>query len=329
MEEKIEPIFIFGSARGGTTLLRLMLNRHSQIAIPPESHFLLPVLAKYSTTALLKKSEITDILAIIEAHPRFRFWEIHKTLGVLAEQLKPPVTLFELVDAVFRLQIKATGKPRWGDKTPAYFVIIPELKKMFPKAKMIAYSRDGRDVVISLKKRGWHGWCLYQRANYWRECVDRIYDLKGDHNSFFLKYEELILDTENTLKALCTHLGIAFERQMLMYDQDYKKNITTDEQKIGIHTKLARKPTKDDKSRWKVESTYLEVWAFESVAYDALKKAGYKIVYYNPNNSMHRFGRMIYSFFGECVVLLYNIYGSSSSRWLKDKIKSLYMAYRQ
>jgi len=34
------PIFIVGCQRSGTTMLRLMLNGHPRISIPPESHFI-------------------------------------------------------------------------------------------------------------------------------------------------------------------------------------------------------------------------------------------------------------------------------------------------
>ncbi|MEO8322834.1 MAG: sulfotransferase, partial [Actinomycetota bacterium] len=34
------PFFIVGSARSGTTLLRMMLNAHPEVALPPESRFI-------------------------------------------------------------------------------------------------------------------------------------------------------------------------------------------------------------------------------------------------------------------------------------------------
>ena len=34
------PVFIVGCGRSGTTLLRLMLNAHPDLAIPHESHFM-------------------------------------------------------------------------------------------------------------------------------------------------------------------------------------------------------------------------------------------------------------------------------------------------
>ena len=41
----VQPFFLVGVPRSGTTLLRLMLNMHSRLSIPPESHFI-PQLAR-------------------------------------------------------------------------------------------------------------------------------------------------------------------------------------------------------------------------------------------------------------------------------------------
>src|SRR5688572_28548977 len=36
----LPPVFIVGSPRSGTTMLRTMLDAHPTLAIPPESHFI-------------------------------------------------------------------------------------------------------------------------------------------------------------------------------------------------------------------------------------------------------------------------------------------------
>ena len=41
----VSPVFVVGCPRSGTTLLRLMLNAHPRLAIPPESHFI-PLVAR-------------------------------------------------------------------------------------------------------------------------------------------------------------------------------------------------------------------------------------------------------------------------------------------
>lgn len=324
MKNKKEPIFIFGCTRGGTTLLRLMLNMHSQIAIPPESHFLIPILKKYNPEALLNRREISDVLKITYDHPRFQFWNINlKDLVSYENKIVPPISLKKLIDGLFRLQIKETNKPIWGDKTPEYYEVIPNIIKLFPKANIVAYTRDGRDVANSLKERGWYGWNIYQRAKYWRRTINETYALQGLDNIFFLKYETLITQPQKSLKLLCDFLEIEFESQMLDYNKNYKENITEIEQRGKIHEKLGRKPQKSDVKKWKINSTKLEIWKFESVAYRALSVAGYGIEYYKPNNVFHKLGKGFYFIQGEMVCFLYWGYYLPILRPFKDWIKSL------
>ena len=64
---KNQPFFIIGSKRGGTTLLRLMLNKNAALAIPPESHFILS-LVKYFKDLLkpLTAAELTKAKELAE-----------------------------------------------------------------------------------------------------------------------------------------------------------------------------------------------------------------------------------------------------------------------
>ncbi len=40
--------FVVGVGRSGTTLLRMMLDAHPEMAIPPETHFLPPMIEQFS-----------------------------------------------------------------------------------------------------------------------------------------------------------------------------------------------------------------------------------------------------------------------------------------
>ncbi len=76
---------IVGAARSGTTLLRLMLDAHPQLAIPPETHFL-PDLRALQQRPDLKGKENSDarreaFLAAVTASP---FW---KDFGLDAEDV--------------------------------------------------------------------------------------------------------------------------------------------------------------------------------------------------------------------------------------------------
>jgi FkbM family methyltransferase len=54
--EDFDPIVIVGHPRSGTTLLATMLNRHSQVAIPPESSFFLPAFRRRRHAAVREGS---------------------------------------------------------------------------------------------------------------------------------------------------------------------------------------------------------------------------------------------------------------------------------
>ena len=66
----VPPFFIVGSARSGTTLLRLMLNAHPEVAIPPESRFISEMWRGKPEV------EVDPVLDALAQHDRFRLWEL-------------------------------------------------------------------------------------------------------------------------------------------------------------------------------------------------------------------------------------------------------------
>lgn len=297
------PFFIIGTQRGGTTLLRLMLNMHSKLAIPPESHFFIPLLKAFDINDELDKGSLYKALSIIENHPRWSTWSVSQSdIDNLKDNTSFPFTIATLIDSLFQLQILSMGKVRWGDKTPEYIDIIPQLIRLYPLASFIVLVRDGRDVELSLKDRGWHGWSVWQRAKYWRESINKMDILRRSNKSIFIKYEDIVLNTEGELSKICEFLGIEYETQMLNFHLNYESNISDKEKEIGVHRKLARKPQKSDIDRWKNQTNRFEVWAFEAVAYRQLIKGGYTLAYFNTNNFFHRAGKCFYVILG-CIIL--------------------------
>ena len=141
---KYDPFFIIGTKRGGTTLLRLMLNKNSSLAIPPESHFFMPLLRRFAPEQQLDENDLIRAKEIVINHSRFNTWSIDETrFDEMMNSLKHPCSLSLFITALFEQEIKNTGKERWGDKTPEYVDIIPEISQLFPQAKFIALSRDG------------------------------------------------------------------------------------------------------------------------------------------------------------------------------------------
>jgi hypothetical protein len=264
-------------------MLRLMLNRHPRLAIPPESHFLITVFKEMPLDRLLTPAELRRTAEIIIRHPRFTTW--HVPPNVLMESFcgKGPSYLRDLIDWAFRLETSPSGKSRWGDKTPRYYECWNQIATLFPEARLIHLIRDGRDVSASLKKVGWHGRTELERARYWTSRVSLAEEcarLLGPDRCLIVRYEDLVLNTEPILRDICTFLGEEFDPNMLRFFEDALDHVSDFDGRV--HDKLGRPPAKEDVQRWRRESTLLRTLLFESVAGQALDRVHYRRRFRGP-----------------------------------------------
>src|ERR1700726_654613 len=114
------PIIV-GAPRSGTTLLRLMLDAHPALAIPPETHFL-PACAKLARDSSATAEQL--IHCITRSPSEMPTWVdfglAESTLAVSVRGLPSPFSVSDGVRAFYRLYAEQHGKHRVGDKTPGY-----------------------------------------------------------------------------------------------------------------------------------------------------------------------------------------------------------------
>lgn len=285
---KNDPFFVVGVFRSGTTLLRLMLNKHPRLCIPYESFFLADLISHLPVKGIMSAEQKRTAIEIIAGSPRFQDWEteeeaMRKAIGSLVDP-----TLSDVIDTVFRMETARADKPRWGDKTPAYVTEIDALRSVMPGAQFIHIYRDGRDVSLSLKQRGWAGWSEFQRAHYWASRVNsaEIAGSKiGSENFLSIYFGDLVSEPEATLRKVCEFLGEEYYDCMLDYHEDAGKNLT-EHSRTKRHAdkyvpaprhdegKLAKPLIKDDIGVWSRSSSPLSILLFESIAGSALDRVG-------------------------------------------------------
>jgi hypothetical protein len=178
----------------------------------------------------------------------------------------------------------AAGKKRWIEKTPPHIFQIKKLSLHRPQSKFILMLRDGRDVVCSLKYRT-------EYKNF-EERVERwIYDnLAGlpywNHpNVMVVKYEDLVGETEITLKKVFNFLGEKYVSQVLDYHQQQKHwyhseitkplEIMTHEDHHKLRNWQINQPLFDGTGRWKIEMKEQDKIIFKKVSKDYLIEFGY------------------------------------------------------
>ncbi|MDQ3931556.1 MAG: sulfotransferase [Actinomycetota bacterium] len=291
--DRLPPFFIIGVDRSGTTLLRSMLNRHAQLAIPPESHFI-PRLwrrrRRYGSKDRIDRTE--RFLLDLGSDERYRHWDL--PLDAVRGQLVATAaqTFSEHLEAVFRAYARHRGKTHWGDKTPEYAHFVPLLAGLFPQARFVHLIRDGRDVALSMLDR--HRTSTHRTgktplhrhspspAFFWSRRIRivrrAVADLEVDRYCS-LRYEDLLDDPEEQLRRLCQFIGVEFDPAMLGHDHTGLEGVPPSQRQA--HPRLALPPTKGLRD-WRRQMLPREVAEFEAVARRQLARLGYPVVSGSP-----------------------------------------------
>jgi hypothetical protein len=277
------PFFIIGSGRSGTTLLRLMLAAHSRLTIPPETWFLIPLVEQLPHRDVLTSEQVEQAIDIITQHYRWPDLEIESDeLARLARGLPEP-TVRGVADLIYDRLAARDGAPRWGDKTPPYAKIAPEIVELYPDAQFIHLVRDGRDVSISMYRKRWWGRWLIENTSEWRESMGwmkRNREVLDSDRILEMRYEDLVLDTEGTARRVCEFLGEEFEPAMLAWQETVDQKVPGRE--MDIHQKLYKAPSRDDTYRWKRELAAPRVFMVEAYLREELIQEGYELRFDGP-----------------------------------------------
>lgn len=274
------PFFIVGAGRSGSTLFRLILASHSRIAIPPETWFLLDLARDLPLRGLLSPGQVERAIRLMTGQRRWADLDIEKEALEARARAIPEPTVRTVADVVYQIICERAAKARWGDKTPRYVRIVPQLAELYPGAKFIHLIRDGRDVARSFQKQGWGGRWLYANAAEWIEAVDYINAYREEiarDQLLEVRYEDLVLKTEETTRRVCAFLGEEFEPAMLAWEGSVRDRVPDWE--LSYHQKLFRQPKREDVQRWKRDLTPLQTLFLEAHIGERLSQAGYRARY--------------------------------------------------
>ena len=207
------PVFVVGCGRSGSTLLRLMLDAHPDLAVPGESHFIPELRRRFPDPV-----EPDTVTAALLRTPHFRHWSVAETTVWERVRALDHPTFAGLVEAAFLANADEHGARRWGDKTPAYVRSIPLLHGLWPDARFVHLIRDGRDVALSYLSLHWGPDTVWSAARKWRHDVTagiRDGQPLGTSRYLEVRYEDLVADTEETLRTICVFADLSFDRGML------------------------------------------------------------------------------------------------------------------
>ena len=196
-----------------------MLDSHPELAIPPETGFLTLGPKLRGRGDRLRERFFRAVVNYPDWAPAWPDFEVSEEAFRAALTEITPFDVSEGYRAFYRLYAARQGKPRWGDKTPIYCMSLDEIRRVLPEARFIHIIRDGRDAALSLRGMWFSpGWEIETQAAYWRECVLAARRAGiGRPDYLEVRYEDLILNTRETLERVCDYIDLSFEPAMLSY----------------------------------------------------------------------------------------------------------------
>ena len=274
-----DPLFIVGFQRSGTTLLRLMLNAHPEIAIPHDSADLWPTYARLSIKKYGGLSTPDDVRRMIDdllAEPRIRAWQTKLRRDTLLEEPLPS-SFPEVMRRFHEVYARAHGKARWGDKNTGTLVELDRLNAEFPACRIVHLVRDGRDCALSHRDYLYGYENLLRVALEWREQVALCHKMGAmlpPERFHELRYEDLLVDPASALQRVCEFLGVAFAPSMLEYHRHVEDHVP--QERRALWPMLDRPPTAANAFKWKSTMSSRDRAIFQRAAGELLRAFGYE-----------------------------------------------------
>lgn len=263
--ENWEPVFIVGRTRSGLTILLKILSDYTPAFGCRDQGMLMrfkDLLGQYGD--LTDRSNMLWLIQdIINS---YEYKHLLKGAEIEAEELYdrlPEMTYAALIDEVYKLKAETHGKVNWIEKTPYYALRIPDLLELFPKARIIHMSRDGRDVALSLNKSKHGPKNGYMSARLWQKTILAARhgrELVGPANFHELRYEDLLSDPVGTFSNLV---------EFLQMDPGLVNAWREDADSVLM---------RGNAGKWKKQLSERDIQLFERVAADTLQLYGYEVV---------------------------------------------------
>jgi LPS sulfotransferase NodH len=181
------PVFVICTLRSGSTLLRVLLDSHSQIRSPHELHL------RYVSVHFDQKWSERSM----------------KELGLDASAAD-----YLLWDRLLHRELTASRKSIIADKTPNNVFIVDRLREAWPDARFIFLLRHPGAIARSRQKYKGEG-----ADELIIKYVEALEAARQTYDGHTVRYEDLTANPERELHKICDFLGVPYEPTMLDYGQ--------------------------------------------------------------------------------------------------------------
>lgn len=293
-------LFIMSSERSGSNLLRMMLGAHSRLAAPPPPHLwrhLTEALPLYGplTVDVNFRTLVEDAVTMTQQSYAHLKWKHYFSPEQILQQSSAP-TLTSVISTLYQAYAREEHADGWVCKENQLFNHAHQIREHLPDAQFIYLCRDGRDVACSIKDMPTHDQHAYAISKEWmrqqKKCLRVHQEIQHTQGSMIVRYEDLIVDPEQTIEQICDFAGLEFEKRMLYFHE-------TDEaveqaQKSKYWENLSKPVMSDNRAKFRDQLSTREVQIFEAVAGELLDLLGYPLTTAPEDREMALWQRALY-----------------------------------
>ena len=294
--DDLEPIFIGGVVRSGTTLLGSVLGRSPGCVCPPEARFLAEFLENVQSPDANSIEEAERFLDYVSAHWRFRAWNIDPTVPDVNVLLKASSSPAETMRRIVEIYAREHGHNevyRWIDHTPWNLRYASVLRQAFPRSRFVHIIRDPRGFYASISKLPWGPNAPLPGADLWLAQIGACLAAEEYLEDAILRvrYEDLLENPVETLKGLCDFLQIEYVEEMLSGGGFDVPRYTLEQ-----HALVARPLDSSRVRAWESELNRRDVEIIETHLGTTLEHLGYSKVSPRPRRPARNRERLLGAF---------------------------------
>ena len=272
------PTFLFGMERSGTTLLSMMVGAHPEIAVPLATTGMWVRFGQQLATygKLETKEQLINLTDDILGHERITLWDAELD----RERVLGDLPLGDFGAVICRVQAeyaRQKDKAHWANIDIATLDHMDLINQWVPDARFVHIVRDGRDVALSHQTMPYGAGNIAECARAWMTRVGtsvKMGRILGPDRYHVLRFEDLVLDSEETLTKLCGYLGVAFDPSMLRYAEMVGEKIP--DSRRWLWPAISKPPQDTKVGRWRHAMSRRQRIVFEDAAGDILREWRYE-----------------------------------------------------
>ena len=156
------------------------------------------------------------------------------------------------------------------------------IESVLPEARFVHLVRDGRDVALSVLGMNWGPSTVPEAAFRWKKRILRAREQAPRIGHYVeIRYEDLVRDTEATLRRICEFVDLPYDEEMLRYhehaserlqekardlDRGPDKAPQTAEARLESHALATQPPDPERIERWRTEMSVEDRAVYEELA---------------------------------------------------------------